>query len=596
MHSSPVDWTSHVFSDAFDRDCNLQSKRSLSHSGSSASYHRLKLWDNDDASSMTSVDSSAHGVPKLEAYLYFHGIRGTRKAGPKLIWRSSTDVFSPPTGPSQDIRAIQLLTVHEHAILGKDKMMWKLILEETVKHLDTKSIKHTTVDLVRFRREEPTEDGRGNLVTSPVTIWIGVLPNSTNGDAAFDSAQGISELLKRHGIDDIDIVYRESQAHPLSGPILYAPVNDFHPLKSVIDWVTTPLSLPIAGLRTRHMQGTLGFYFKIGDDLYGVTARHVLFPDTEGNDLYRYNASSHQKKRRVILMGNRGFDDLLTSIKALIGTLNNTIVVLEKSVKTYTARAQGGNQQAATDLVKYQQNLDDTKNTIVKLKNFYATLRKDWSDVNNRVIGHVVWSPPITGLNAPDGPGYTQDVCVIKLDKRKFLPNFQGNVIDLGTEIDSGKFMDLLSPQLDVPSGFDYPEDRLYQLKAILAATKIQEPNSQDIKGDPTRFVIKRGVATLTTVGRLNGFESHQRRYTLLGTFDSVEAAVYPYNNNSGPFSRGGDSGAAIVGANNDIVAQLTGGAGSTGSSDITYGAPMEWLWNVVIKGEFPDAALFFDN
>jgi hypothetical protein len=254
---------------------------------------------------MTSVDSSNHGVPKLEAYLYFHGIRGKRKAGPKLIWRSSTDVFSPPTGPSQDIRATQLLTVHEHAILGKDKM-WKMIREEvrdflgawqyvtdigsqTVKHLDVKSIKHTTVDLARFRREEPTEDGGGNFVTSPVTIWIGVLPDSTNGDAAFDSAQGIFELLKRHGIDDIDIVYRESEAHPLSGTILYAPVNDFHPLKSVIDWVTTPLSLPIAGLRTRHMQGTLGFYFKIGDDLYGVTARHVLFPDTEGNDLYRYD-------------------------------------------------------------------------------------------------------------------------------------------------------------------------------------------------------------------------------------------------------------------------------------------------------------------
>ena len=110
----------------------MQSKRFSSNSSSSgsASYVRLKLWDSDDASGMTSVDSSDHGVPKLEAYLYFHGLRGNRKLGPKLIWRSSTDVFSPPTGPSQDIRAIQLLTVHEHAILGKDKMMWKLILEE----------------------------------------------------------------------------------------------------------------------------------------------------------------------------------------------------------------------------------------------------------------------------------------------------------------------------------------------------------------------------------------------------------------------------------------------------------------------------------
>ena len=156
--------------------------------------------------------------------------------------------------------------------------------------------------------------------------------------------------------------------------------------------------------------------------------------------------------------------------------------------------------------------------------------------------------------------------------------------------------MDLLYPRLDVPSEFDYPEDRLYQLKVILAAAKIREPNSQDNKGDPTRFVIKRGLTTLTTVGRLNGFESHMRRYSLLGNFDSVEAAVYPYDNDSGPFSRGGDSGAAIVGAENDIVAQLTGGVGPTDSSDITYGTPMEWLWNVVIKGEFPNAVLFFDN
>ena len=32
--------------------------------------------------------------------------------------------------------------------------------------------------------------------------------------------------------------------------------------------------------------------------------------------------------------------------------------------------------------------------------------------------------------NAPYS--YTQDVCVIKLNKKKFWPNFMGNVIDLG--------------------------------------------------------------------------------------------------------------------------------------------------------------------
>ncbi|EUC58785.1 hypothetical protein RSOL_277300, partial [Rhizoctonia solani AG-3 Rhs1AP] len=234
--------------------------------------------------------------------------------------------------------------------------------------------------------------------------------------------------------------------------------------------------------------------------------------------------------------------------RALIGTLNNNVTVLEKSVNWHAARAERGDQQAAADLVKFQQNLDDTKATIAELRKFFAMLKKDWSEVNNRIIGHVVWSPPITGLTAPHG--YTRDVCVIKLDKEKFLPNLRGNAIDLGTKIESGKFMRLLYPR----------------------ATPLDSSSSA---ASPRA--------------------SRTRRYGLFGHFDSVEAAVYPYGNNSGPFARGGDSGAAIVGANNDFVAQLTSGTGSIGSSDITYGTPMEWLWYDVIKAEFPNAALFFD-
>ena len=156
--------------------------------------------------------------------------------------------------------------------------------------------------------------------------------------------------------------------------------------------------------------------------------------------------------------------------------------------------------------------------------------------------------------------------------------------------------MGLLYPRTDVPSEFDYPADRMYLLRVILSAASIGKPNSKEIKGDPTRYVMKRGPATLTTVGRLNGYDSYERRYSLTGSFNSVEAAILPYDSRLSPFSRGGDSGAAIFGANNDFVAQLTGGAGPTDSSDITYGTPMEWLWNNVIKAEFPNAILFFDG
>jgi hypothetical protein len=171
------------------------------------------------------------------------------------------------------------------------------ICSKVVNLLDNRKIEHTSVDLARFRWDEQNKDGGRETVTSRVTIWVGVLPDSTTSDTAFESSQDILQLLKQHDIHDIDVAYRESVAQPLTGPELLAPVNDLHPLKDVIDWVTTALSLPIAGLKTLHMQGTLSFYFRVGDDLYGVTARHVLFPADQGNSSYTYVSTFVSSRR-----------------------------------------------------------------------------------------------------------------------------------------------------------------------------------------------------------------------------------------------------------------------------------------------------------
>jgi len=98
------------------------------------------------------------------------------------------------------------------------------------------------------------------------------------------------------------------------------------------------------------------------------------------------------------------------------------------------------------------------------------------------------------------------------------------------------------------------------------------------------RFVIKHGHTTLTTIGRLTGFESHQRHCGLSGDFHSAQAAVYPYDSDSGPFSRGGDSGALIAGPEAEFTALLTSGTG------ITYDTPMYWPWDDAIKPQFPGA------
>ena len=150
-------------------------------------------------------------------------------------------------------------------------------------------------------------------------------------------------------------------------------------------------------------------------------------------------------------------------------------------------------------------------------------------------------------------------------------------------------------PPIDTPSNFHYPFKHLLELRGLLSAAEIRTPNNKEYKGDPIRYVITCGLISLTTIGCLNGFESHVRRYFALGTRDSVEAAVYRYDNDSGPFSKGGDSGSIIVDALGKFVALLTGGTGSTNSSDITFSSPMYWLWEI-IKAEFPGAYLYFED
>jgi len=100
---------------------------SLSSSGSEP--YECQLWDNDEVSSSTSVDSFIHNISKLEAYLYYTGLYGSVRHGSKLIYRTLTDIFLPPSGPFQEVRERQLLTVHEHPKLSQDNL-WATIRDE----------------------------------------------------------------------------------------------------------------------------------------------------------------------------------------------------------------------------------------------------------------------------------------------------------------------------------------------------------------------------------------------------------------------------------------------------------------------------------
>lgn len=77
-----------------------------------------------------------------------------------------------------------------------------------------------------------------------------------------------------------------------------------------------------------------------------------------------------------------------------------------------------------------QGQLSKTRTAIEELKKFFVKMKKQWAKPKDRVVGHVVWTPPLSFSTAPHG--YTKDVCVVKLDKERFSQNFRRNVLDLG--------------------------------------------------------------------------------------------------------------------------------------------------------------------
>lgn len=148
----------------------------------------------------------------------------------------------------------------------------------------------------------------------------------------------------------------------------------------------------------------------------------------------------------------------------------------------------------------------------------------------------------------------------------------------------------------DAQSEFEYPEDRLFELHDITSADEIRNPSNRDLNNHRARYVIKRGLITKTTIGHISAFDSYVRRYTHHSCLDSIEVAIFPYDNNSGPFSRSGDSGALIADARGKFAAILTSCSGPTDSSGVTYGTPMFWLWKDVIKAKFPCVNLHFED
>jgi len=148
-------------------------------------------------------------------------------------------------------------------------------------------------------------------------------------------------------------------------------------------------------------------------------------------------------------------------------------------------------------------------------------------------------------------------------------------------------------PQPSDRANYQYPPDGLLQAYGVVKDDEIRNPQYFDANGEKCLLVVKNGLTTGTTIGRTNGLESFTRIYDEYGIKQtSIEIAVLPYDKTHGKFSDLGDSGSIVLARDGRIVGILTGGAGPTNETDITYLTPYWWI-EQQIKSKYPGCFLF---
>lgn len=130
-------------------------------------------------------------------------------------------------------------------------------------------------------------------------------------------------------------------------------------------------------------------------------------------------------------MGQSALINYLSHIQKVIGRLLDSVEPFQAKVKTFQARVRDGIDVEESQALLHENEvlLAKTTRDVEALKRFFLAVVQKWGSPNNRIIGHVLWSPPIGVGVEPDG--YTRDLCVVELYKSKFK-HMIGNVLSLG--------------------------------------------------------------------------------------------------------------------------------------------------------------------
>ncbi|KAH9053775.1 hypothetical protein EDB87DRAFT_1704818 [Lactarius vividus] len=434
-------------------------------------------------------------------------------SNPISVYRTG-HAWPVPRGPQAQCVPREPRPVYNHPI----QAVWCTVGVQVYKSLDSIGVKWSTIDPVRFA-EQGGEAG-------PLYLWVGVEPRS------------------------LSLAFRESIFARSTNPqLLNHTPSGVDPTADLRSPFTPALGVQIAPLATPHFGGI------------GALAHR--------NELYVCKNPS-QPRHEVLILGSEAYQDALEAMKDKI---RRELILVHHYKRELAALGEAGGGPHARH---FEGKLTEAEMTITAVDEFHDQITDHWSTVSQRMLGYVVYAPPISVGTGPKK--FTDHWALIDLYLDKIdWGSFKGNVIYLGNKI----------------SADDFPIGGLLQVNGVVKEDEIRQPTQLDANGEECLLVIKNGKSTGVTIGRGTSIESFIREYDEYGTEStSTEVAIHSYSHKDGAFSASGDSGSIVVDGLGRIVGLLTGGTGSIDYTDVTYLTPYFWL-EERIKQAFPDSYLY---
>ncbi|KAJ3991618.1 hypothetical protein F5050DRAFT_1802082 [Lentinula boryana] len=550
--------------------------------------------------SALSISSEATVVSKYapsnyKRVCYYNGIAGEGEC-PELVY--SSDLTTPFDEPKGRFAKAVVKSIYgaDDTPLGK---VWSTVLE-TIRTIVKAAVdNYSSIEACRFYTHGPdgfvhnpdgVTDG-GSL--GPAIVWVGVPPGSTSADTAHDASQLILELLRKNGVEDAVIEWRDAVVSKLTGPPLLTSTDRNDALFQVSHFLTHSLSIPLTteGLESYDASGTMSMLFHVTKDasgltdkVYGLTNCHVLRDDYKTT--FDFNDGDIEDDVRVCAMHRfqRGLNDITKASKEALAEADILARGLVKHEQKKDTTPKG---LAKTE--RFKQDLQRKNEEMRELEDFHNLVTSDWSNMAlHRKLGHVVYAPAVS---VDVDTKFTADWGVFEADKDKFQAGYDGNGVFLGTRFTPTQLKEMLS---HARTEFIYPEDGKLPLTMFAGKISLELLPERDGMGNKSLTVAKDGNTTDFTIGRFTGLEA----YIQNPAGESKEYVVY----NSGyfaihAFAAKGDSGAMVFYANGGegcIVGQLHSGGTKDGSGGayVTYLTPGWWLQEQVQK-KYPHAQFF---